>query len=453
MVYSHNAPFRADVVGSYLRPAELKAAREDFAAGKIDAAALKSVEDKAIPELVAKQKAAGLHVITDGEFRRGWWHFDFMWGFNGVDHAAAAHRVAFHDEVTPADTATVTGRISGENHPFVEHFKFVKQFEDENTVARQTMPSPAQTRFVLTGNAAAYPYDEFYKNDDELTADIVAAYRQVIADLYAAGCRNVQFDDCTWTRLCDASVRERLGWSDEDALRLQQENLDVINAVIADQPDDLVINTHVCRGNFHSTWLSSGGYAPVAAKLFGEENVDAYYLEFDDDRSGDFAPLAEVSGDKKVVLGLITSKKPDLEDPDTMLVRMGQLRDEAAHGGKQAVLCGDFNIAHTPLDIKNAKANEKHAGFLPEERAYVDKWLGELEFVDVMRSLCGDIQGPYTWWSQRGRAFDNNVGWRIDYQFATPELAETARGFVIDKAPTYDLRWSDHAPLSITYDV
>ena len=134
---------------------------------------------------------------------------------------------------------------------------------------------------------------------------------------------------------------------------------------------------------------------------------------------------------------------------DTMLVRMGQLRDEAAHGGKQAVLCGDFNIAHTPLDIKNAKANEKHAGFLPEERAYVDKWLGELEFVDVMRSLCGDIQGPYTWWSQRGRAFDNNVGWRIDYQFATPELAETARGFVIDKAPTYDLRWSDHAPLSI----
>ncbi|PLS25886.1 exodeoxyribonuclease III [Bifidobacterium imperatoris] len=138
---------------------------------------------------------------------------------------------------------------------------------------------------------------------------------------------------------------------------------------------------------------------------------------------------------------------------DTMLPRLGELRDEAAHGGRQAVLCGDFNIAHTPLDIKNAKANEKHAGFLPEERAYVDKWLNEYEFVDVMRDLAGDIQGPYTWWSQRGRAFDNNVGWRIDYQFATPELAETARGFVIDKAPTYDLRWSDHAPLTITYDV
>ena len=137
---------------------------------------------------------------------------------------------------------------------------------------------------------------------------------------------------------------------------------------------------------------------------------------------------------------------------DTMLTRMGELRDEASRGGRQAVLCGDFNIAHTPLDIKTAKANIKHAGFLPAERAYVDRWLGEYEFVDVIRSLAGDIQGPYTWWSQRGRAFDNNVGWRIDYQFATPELAETARGFVIDKAPSYDARWSDHAPLTVTYD-
>ena len=138
---------------------------------------------------------------------------------------------------------------------------------------------------------------------------------------------------------------------------------------------------------------------------------------------------------------------------DTMLERMGELRDEAAGGGRQAVLCGDFNIAHTPIDIKNAKGNVKHAGFLPAERAYVDRWLDEYEFVDVVRDLAGDIQGPYTWWSQRGRAFDNNVGWRLDYQFATPELAETACGFVIDKAPTYDLRWSDHAPLTIRYDV
>ena len=138
---------------------------------------------------------------------------------------------------------------------------------------------------------------------------------------------------------------------------------------------------------------------------------------------------------------------------DTMLVRLKQLRDEAAGGGRQSVLCGDFNIAHTPLDIKNAKANETHSGFLPEERAYVDAWLGECGFVDVTRRLAGEVQGPYTWWSQRGRAFDNNVGWRIDYQFATPALAETARDFAIDKAPSYDARWSDHAPLTITYDV
>ena len=138
---------------------------------------------------------------------------------------------------------------------------------------------------------------------------------------------------------------------------------------------------------------------------------------------------------------------------DAMLVRLGQLRDEAASGGKQVVLCGDFNIAHTPLDIKNAKANETHAGFLLEERAYVDKWLGEYCFIDVMRQLAGEVQGPYTWWSQRGRAFDNNVGWRLDYQFATHGLAETAQGFSIDKALSYDTRWSDHAPVSITYDI
>ena len=138
---------------------------------------------------------------------------------------------------------------------------------------------------------------------------------------------------------------------------------------------------------------------------------------------------------------------------DTMLVRLGQLRDEAAGGGRQAVLCGDFNIAHTPLDIKNAKTNETHAGFLPEERVYVDKWLGEYRFVDVMRRLAGEVQGPYTWWSQRGHAFDNNVGWRLDYQFATPGLAETAQDFSVDRASSYDARWSDHAPVSITYDI
>ena len=197
---------------------------------------------------------------------------------------------------------------------------------------------------------------------------------------------------------------------------------------------------------------------PVVAKRYGlpglEEDVDSgRWIEAD----------VRTPEGYEITVVCVYVHSGDVDDPnkmhqkfrflDTMLTRMGQLRDEAAHGGRQAVLCGDFNIAHTPLDIKNAKSNVTHSGFLPEERAYIDKWLDEYEFVDVMRELAGDIQGPYTWWSQRGRAFDNNTGWRLDYQFATPELAQTARGFTIDKAPTYDARWSDHAPLSITYDV
>lgn len=197
---------------------------------------------------------------------------------------------------------------------------------------------------------------------------------------------------------------------------------------------------------------------PVVAKRYGlpglEEDVDSgRWIEAD----------VRTPQGYEITVVCVYVHSGDVDDPnkmhqkfrflDTMLTRMGQLRDEAAHGGRQAVLCGDFNIAHTPLDIKNAKSNVTHSGFLPEERAYIDKWLDEYEFVDVMRELAGDIQGPYTWWSQRGRAFDNNTGWRLDYQFATPELAQTARGFTIDKAPTYDARWSDHAPLSITYDV
>ena len=320
-----NTPFRYDYVGSFLRPAALKQARADFQNGAIDAEALKAVEDEAIRDLVAKQKAAGYHVITDGEFRRATWHLDFMWGFNGVGHSPTKTGLPFHGEAAMLDDTYLTGKVSLDSHPFVEHFKFVKALEEDGQVARQTIPAPVQTYSEVILDRCDGQIESLrsvYPTDEALIEDIAAAYRTVIADLYAAGCRSIQFDDCTWTRLCDASVRERLGWSDEDALRLQQENLDVINAVIADQPDDLVINTHVCRGNFHSTWLSSGGYAPVAAKLFGEENVDAYYLEFDDDRSGDFAPLAEVSGDKKVVLGLITSKKPDLEDPDTIKARI-----------------------------------------------------------------------------------------------------------------------------------
>ncbi|NME61778.1 exodeoxyribonuclease III [Bifidobacterium thermophilum] len=249
-------------------------------------------------------------------------------------------------------------------------------------------------------------------------------------------------------------------------VRAPQSEIDPIFNKIADtyvdsgkvaDPTGLHTMNEICRikGRAGVGLLST---LPVVAKRYGlpglEEDVDSgRWIEAD----------VRTPQGYEITVVCVYVHSGDVDDPnkmhqkfrflDTMLTRMGQLRDEAAHGGRQAVLCGDFNIAHTPLDIKNAKSNVTHSGFLPEERAYIDKWLDEYEFVDVMRELAGDIQGPYTWWSQRGRAFDNNTGWRLDYQFATPELAQTARGFTIDKAPTYDARWSDHAPLSITYDV
>lgn len=319
---SKKAPFRCDIVGSFLRPEKLKEARSAYEAGKIDAAALKQVEDETITELIAKQKEAGLSVITDGEFRRSWWHLDFMWGLNGVEKAAVKGGYQFHDEVTRAETAVVSGKISGENHPFVEHFKFVKQFEDENVTARQTIPAPAQLYAELVRGENAKKTAEIYPDEEVLFQDIAKAYQQVIADLYAAGCRNVQLDDCTWGMYCDLKFWTKFGKNIDFIKEQAAKGVRINNLAIQGAPEDLAITSHVCRGNYHSTWASQGGYAPIAPYFFGEENVDAYYLEFDDERSGDFAPLKYVNGDKKVVLGLITSKSPVLEDKESVIKRI-----------------------------------------------------------------------------------------------------------------------------------
>ena len=219
MSYKHNAPFRYDVVGSFLRPDVLKQARADHAAGIIDDAALATIENEAIRDLVAKQKAAGLHVITDGEFRRSYWHLDFMWGLNGIERRASRTGYMFHDEETTADTAVVTDKISGENHPFVEHFKFVKALEEDGQVARQTVPSPAQTYAELILDRCDGQVESLrsvYADNEALIEDIAAAYRTVIADLYAAGCRSVQFDDCTWGIYCDADFTSKTGMGPVD---------------------------------------------------------------------------------------------------------------------------------------------------------------------------------------------------------------------------------------------
>ena len=320
-----NAPFRCDIVGSFLRPDVLKQARADFNAGIIDAAQLKTVEDVSIRDLVAKQKAAGLKVVTDGEFRRSYWHLDFMWGLQGIERRTSREGYMFHDEETTADTAVVTGPISGENHPFVEHFKFVQALAGDDHVARQTIPAPIQTFSEVTLDRCDGQQESLrgvYATDEELADAIAAAYRQVIADLYAAGCRNIQFDDCTWGIYCDTDFVAKTGMQAVDIQKVSELGVALNNAAIEGAPEDLVINTHVCRGNYHSTYAFEGGYDPVAPYLFAHENVDAFYLEFDTPRAGGFEPLAHVAEGKKVVLGLITSKQPSLEDKEVVKARI-----------------------------------------------------------------------------------------------------------------------------------
>ena len=314
-------PFRADIVGSFLRPQTLKEARAKFEAGTISKEELTKVENEAILELVAKQKAAGLHVITDGEFRRATWHLDFMWGFEGVDHQKTETGVLFHGEPALIDDTYLVGKISVNHHPFVEHFQFVKALEDENTVAKQTIPAPAQFLQQMILEVNLERTRKFYPTNEELIQDIAKGYQKVIRDLYDAGCRNIQFDDCTWGVCVGGDGCARYG-AGVDLEQVMEQLLYVNNLAIEGKPDDLVIHTHVCRGNYHSTYFSSGSYDSVAEYLFQKENVDAYYLEYDDERSGGFEPLQYVSGNKKVVLGLITTKTPQLEDKETIIKRI-----------------------------------------------------------------------------------------------------------------------------------
>ena len=201
------SPFRYDFVGSFLRPQAIKTARAEFKAGEITREQLTAVENEQITLLIEKQKRAGYHAITDGEFRRSYWHLDFMWGFAGIDEIELDHGYYFQGEETTHGSIRVSGKISGENHPFVEHYKFVKQFEDENCIARQTMPAPAQLLAELYREDNGKNTDTVYPDHEQLLQDIAAAYRTVIRDLYNAGCRSIQFDDCTWGMFCDPNYQ------------------------------------------------------------------------------------------------------------------------------------------------------------------------------------------------------------------------------------------------------
>ena len=313
-------PFRYDFVGSFLRPEKLKAAKKAFEEGTITQEELDRVTDECVTEIVAKQKVAGYHAITDGEFRRKFWHLDFMWGFEGVTHEKDGGGIQFNGEMADLEATYLVGKVKAKVHPFVEYFKFLKQFEDENTVAKYTIPAPAQTylQFIVPGSIEKTR--RFYETNEELIEDIGKAYQNVIKQFYDAGCRNLQLDDCSWgSAIGDSANQDAFGI---DINEFKEQLLNVNNLALENKPDDLVITSHICRGNYHSTFFSSGAYDPVADYVFARENVDALLLEYDDERSGSFEPLAKVSADKKVVLGLITTKSPKLEDKNEVIKRI-----------------------------------------------------------------------------------------------------------------------------------
>lgn len=311
-------PFKYDFVGSFLRPQRLKDAKEKYAKNEIGDAEYNEIVNDEITKLVKKQKELGYHAITDGEFRRTFWHLDFMWGFEGVEHEATGGGVPFAGELAVLDDTYLVGKIKAKAHPFVEYFKFLKQFEDENTVAKYTIPAPAQTylQFLATIDRTR----KFYPTNEELIEDIAKAYRDVIKQFYDAGCRNLQLDDCSWGSVIgDNAEGEVFGMSAEE---FKKQLLEVNNLALEGREKDMVITSHICRGNYHSTFFSSGGYAPVADYVFAHENVDALLLEYDDERSGDFEPLSKLSADKQVVLGLVTTKSPVLESKDELKRRI-----------------------------------------------------------------------------------------------------------------------------------
>ena len=315
-------PYRYDFVGSFLRPQVLKDAKKAYQNEELSKEDFEKVVDEEVTKVVAKQKELGFHVITDGEFRRTFWHLDFMWGFEGVAHENTGNGVKFDAELALLDDTYLVGKIKAKAHPFVEGFKFLKQFEDENTVAKYTIPAPAQMFQQLIVPANYESTRKFYSTNEDLIKDIGRAYKEVIRQFYEAGCRNLQLDDCSWGAIVGDAAKQRYKLLGIDLEEVKAQLLEVNNLALEGKPEDMVITSHICRGNYHSTFFSSGPYDSVADYVFARENVDALFLEYDDARSGGFKPLEKVSEDKKVVLGLITTKTPELEDKEQVIARI-----------------------------------------------------------------------------------------------------------------------------------
>ena len=317
------APFRLDHVGSFLRPERLKEARAKFNAGEITAEELERVENEEIIALIEKEKELGLKSVTDGEFRRAFWHLDFLENLDGVELVEVEHfSVQFKDKDVKPKTLRIVGKVDfSEDHPFVKHFRFLKEHAGDTPV-KLTIPSPSMLHLITQVREKNYVPIERYKDNEALFYDdVVAAYRKALQCFYDLGCRNIQLDDTSWGEFCALDKREAYEARGFDLEQIARDYVDVLNRVIEWKPEDLVVNMHICRGNFRSTWFSSGGYEPVAKTLFAHCRVDGFFLEYDSDRAGDFTPLRYIK-DQKVVLGLITSKSGDLENKDEVIARI-----------------------------------------------------------------------------------------------------------------------------------
>ncbi len=313
-------PFRADHVGSFLRSGKLAAARAKRERNEITAKQLETVEDEEIRLLIRKQEDIGLQPITDGEYRRSWWHFDFLAKLDGVELYETEQGIQFQGVATKARGLRIVGKIDFTAHPFIEHFKFLKA--NTKKTPKMTIPAPSVLHFrVGRKNISGKVYPEL----DAYFDDLGKAYRKAVKAFYDAGCRYLQMDDTVWAYLCSKAELEKARQLHEGVDKLPEIYAQVINYAIAEKPADMVITTHVCRGNFRSTWVSEGGYEPVAELLFGQVNYDGYFLEYDTDRAGGFEPLRFLpKGNKQVVLGLVTSKSGTLEKKDDIKKRISE---------------------------------------------------------------------------------------------------------------------------------
>jgi 5-methyltetrahydropteroyltriglutamate--homocysteine methyltransferase len=312
-------PFRADHVGSLLRPMELREARAARAAGTLDPAGLREVEDRCIARAIAKQESIGLRAATDGEYRRAYWHFDFVSRLEGVELYVPEEQVQFKGGVKLGHSLRVNGRIAWKEPVFIDDYKFTASHV-KTAVAKQTIPAPSVLHF-RGGRRAIDP--KIYPDLDGFFADLGTAYHGAVSSFAAAGCRYLQLDEVNIAYLCDPEQIEGLKARGEHVEGLLQIYADLINTAIKGRPADMTVSMHLCRGNFKSTWVAQGGYEPVADALFNTIGVNAYFMEYDTDRAGGFEPLRFVPrGPKIVVLGLMTSKTGELESRDDLIRRL-----------------------------------------------------------------------------------------------------------------------------------